>query len=130
VKNLRIPNRQFLLYCIIGAGGVSLDFTLYTLLVKTGVPYQPANAIGYASGTLLSFMLNAWINFRVTDHLGRRLASFFSVAFLGWLASALLLQLLIGRLDLDKFFSKFVTLVIVLLLQYNLNRRISFRKTT
>lgn len=131
MKHFLLQNKQFLLYCVIGASGVLLDFTAYSLLIKTQtLDYQAANAIGYTSGTLLSFILNAKFNFRVTDKIARRLLSFFSIAFLGWLASALLLQWLIGRLGYDKFFSKFAALVFVVLLQYNLNRRVSFRKTT
>lgn len=118
-------------YCIIGVSGVTLDFGLYSLLVKSGLlDYQAANAIGYSSGTLLSFILNARFNFRVTDKIPLRLASFFSVAFLGWLVSASLLYLLIGRFDFDKYLSKFATLVVVLFLQYNLNRLLSFRKAS
>lgn len=131
MKNLLRQNRQFLLYCVIGFSGVGLDFGIYSLLVKTGtLDYQAANAVGYASGTLLSFILNAKLNFRVTDKIALRLLSFFSVAFLGWLVSAGLLHLLIGRFGGNKYFSKAATLVVVVLLQYNLNRWLSFRKTS
>lgn len=131
MKNLLLQNRQFLLYCVIGASGVALDFGIYSLLVRGGVlDYQAANAVGYASGTLLSFILNARFNFRVADRLALRLVSFFGIAFLGWLVSAGLLELLVARFGWDKYLSKFATLVIVVLLQYNLNRLLSFRKTT
>jgi putative flippase GtrA len=131
VKNILLQNRQFLLYCVIGASGVTLDFGIYSLLVKTRLlDYQAANAVGYSSGTLLSFILNARYNFRVTDKIPLRLISFFSIAFLGWLVSAGLLHLLIGRFDFDKYLSKFATLIVVVLLQYNLNRLLSFRKAS
>jgi putative flippase GtrA len=130
VKNLLLQKKQFLLYCIIGASGVTLDFGMYSLLMKTKVlDYQAANAAGYAAGTLLSFILNANINFRVTDKIALRLLSFFSIAFLGWLVSAAILHLLIGGYDFNKYLSKFATLAVVILLQYNLNRMLSFRKT-
>ena len=90
--------------------------------------YQAANAVGYTSGTLLSFSLNSRLNFRVTDKIALRLASFFSIALIGWLLSAGLLQLLVGHYGLGKVISKLATLLIVVLLQYNLNRRISFHK--
>ena len=129
VKNFLLQKKQFLLYCVIGASGAALDFGIYSLLVKTKLlDYQAANAAGYAGGTLLSFILNAKFNFRVTDKIALRLIGFFGVAFLGWLASAGLLHLLIGRYGFDKYVSKFATLVVVVLLQYNLNRLLSFRK--
>jgi len=131
VKRILLAKKQFVLYCAIGAGGAGLDFGIYSLLVKTRLlDYQAANAVGYASGTLLSFLLNARFNFRVTDKIPLRLTSFISVAFLGWLVSAGLLYLLIAGFGFDKYLSKFATLIVVVLLQYNLNRLISFRKTS
>ena len=131
MKKILLQNKQFLLYCVIGASGVTLDFGIYSLLVKTRLlDYQAANAVGYSSGTLLSFILNARFNFRVTDKIPLRLTSFFSIAFLGWLVSAGLLHLLIGRFNFDKYLSKFATLIVVVLLQYNLNRLLSFRKAS
>jgi putative flippase GtrA len=131
VKNFLLQKKQFLLYCVIGASGAALDFGIYSLLVKTRLlDYQAANAVAYASGTLLSFILNARFNFRVTDKIALRFSSFFGVAFLGWLASAALLQLLIGHYGFDKYISKFAALVVVVLLQYNLNRLLSFRKAS
>jgi putative flippase GtrA len=130
VKSLLLQQKQFLLYCAIGVSGVTLDFGVYSLLVKTGLlDYQAANAVGYASGTLLSFILNARFNFRVADRLALRLASFFGVAFLGWLVSAGLLHVLIAGHGFNKYVSKLAVLVVVVLLQYNLNRLFSFRKT-
>ena len=97
VKALLLQKRQFLLYCAIGAAGSSLDFGIFWLIVHSGSRhYQIANATGYASGTLLSFILNARFNFRVSDQIALRLARFFGVGFLGWLVSAGLLHLLIG----------------------------------
>lgn len=131
MKNILLQKNQFLLYCIIGFSGVAFDFGIYSLLVKTrALNYQAANALGYASGTLLSFILNARLNFRVADKIALRLLSFCGVALLGWLVSAMLLSMLIGNYGLNMYISKLATLVVVVLLQYNLNRLLSFRKTT
>ena len=130
MKQLLLQKRQFLLYCLIGGLGSTLDFCIYSQLVHAGLAkFQVANAIGYASGTLLSFTLNAWLNFRITDRLAVRLARFLGVGLLGWLASAGLLQWLIGSAGLNPYAAKLVVLGAVVLLQYNLNRLVSFRKT-
>lgn len=130
MSNHLFQSKQFLLYCVIGFSGVGLDFGIYSLLIKTRLlDYQAANAVGYASGTLLSFVLNAKVNFRVTDRIALRLLSFAGVAFVGWLASATTLHVLIGSLQWNKYIAKAGTLVVVVLLQYNLNRLISFRKS-
>jgi putative flippase GtrA len=130
VKEIFPRNRQFILYCVIGASGVTLDFLVYSLLVKTAaLEYQAANAAGYTSGTLLSFFLNARFNFKTRDRVALRLFSFCMVALLGWAASAGTLYVLVARLGLDKYLSKLATLAVVVALQYNLNRLISFRKS-
>lgn len=130
MKELFSRNRQFILYCVIGGSGVTLDFLVYSLLLKlAGLNYQAANAAGYASGTLLSFFLNTHYNFKTRDWLALRLVSFCAVALVGYAASAGTLYLLVSQLGLDKYLSKLLTLAVVVALQYNLNRLISFRKS-
>lgn len=123
-------NRQILLYCVIGSCGASLDFLIYSAVVKWGGGhYQVANAIGYACGTALSFVLNALFNFRTSDRLPLRFISFFSVATLGWATSAGILQVTVGHWGWNKYFAKLMTTFVVVTLQYNLNRLVSFRKS-
>jgi putative flippase GtrA len=130
VKTLLQQKKQFLLYCLIGGSGTALTCLSYALLVKyAGLGYQAANAIGYAAGTLLSFVLNVQFNFHVTDKIAFRLVIFFGVAFLGWLASASLLHLLVGQWRWNAYYAYMIVIVAVVLLQYNLNRLLSFRKT-
>jgi putative flippase GtrA len=122
--------RQFFLYCLIGASGATLDFLVYSTLVKWGGGhYQIANAIGYACGTALSFILNSRFNFKTTDWMPLRVACFFGVATLGWSASASLLQITVGSFGWNKYLAKLMSIFVTVLLQYNLNRLLSFRKT-
>jgi putative flippase GtrA len=124
------PEKKFLLYCVIGASGVGLHSLIYCVFCKTELlQYQVANAVGYASGTLLAFFLNARFNFKTNDKIPLRLLSFSSIAVLGWSISAVILYLLVDRLGANKIFSLFPTLVVVVILQYNLNRLVSFHKS-
>jgi len=130
VKNFLFQRKQFLLYCVIGLSGTILDFLVYGQIVRANLlNYQAANAISYASGTMLSFILNARFNFRVTDKIPQRLLCFFLVAFLGWSVSALLLHVFIDVWGCNKYYSKLATLAVVVILQYSLNRKFSFRKS-
>ena len=134
MKNLLIDlfrsNRRLALYCLIGSTGATLDFAIYSSLVKWGGMHpQVANAVGYASGTTLSFALNALFNFKTRDWLPLRLLSFFGVAFLGWAASAGVLYMAIESLGWNKYVAKMATMIVAVLLQYNLNRLISFRSS-
>jgi putative flippase GtrA len=133
MKNLLLRlfhgNRRFFFYCVIGGCGATLDFLIYFSLVRWGGGhYQIANAIGYASGTALSFVLNAKFNFKTGDWLALRLISFFSVAIVGWSASAGILYVTVTQMGWNKYLAKLLTIVVSALLQYNLNRMLSFRK--
>ena len=124
-----LKNRRFVLYCLIGLGGATLDFLVYSGLVKWDVThYQVANGIGYASGTLLTFTSNVLFNFKTRDWLPLRFASFCGIAFIGWASSAGILYVTVGVLKLDKYVAKLATMAVAVLLQYNLNRLVSFRK--
>jgi len=130
VKNFLLQKKKFLLYCVIGASGVGLHGLIYCFFCKTELlQYQIANAVGYASGTLLTFFLNARFNFKTNDRILLRLFSFSSIAVLGWSISAVILYLLVGRLGVNKIAALFPTLVVIVIVQYNLNRLVSFRKS-
>src|SRR5277367_4268567 len=103
-------NRQFALYCVIGVCGVTLDFSVYSLLVRfANLRVQPANAIGYSAGTVLSFALNSRFNFKTRDWITLRFLSFCVVGFLGWSASAWTLSVLINRYGCNKYLAKILT---------------------
>ena len=117
---------QFLLYCLCGGIGVTTDYCVYYVALTFGVWYQAANVFGYLSGTLVSFFLNRKITFSVHDKLARRLAIFLGVAAIGYSVSALMLWLLVDTASIDARIAKLLTLPVVVLLQFFLNRRITF----
>lgn len=120
--------RKFVLYAICGGSGVLLDFATYTALLAMGIGYQPANACGYAMGTLLSFALNRHFTFQTYDNPLRRLALFFAAAGVGYLISVGMLWLLIERAAFNPLVAKIAVLGVVLVVQFSLNRAITFRR--
>lgn len=120
---------QLLRYILCGLCGVAIDLVLYFHLLAAGVEYQAANLSGYAAGTGLSFFLNRHFTFRVRDNTTRRLAMFFAVATTGYLASAVMLWILVERAGQSEEFSKILTLGLVLAIQFTANRYITFRET-
>lgn len=120
--------RQFLVYCICGGIGVSVDYAAFYLAVSNGLWYQFANVLGYASGTVVSFVLNRWITFGARDYPVRRFMLFLAVAGVGFTASAALLWVLVDVVLLDARLGKLLTLPLVVILQFSLNRRFTFHK--
>ncbi len=119
--------RRLVLYGICGGSGVALDFITFSTLVYIGVYYQAANAIGYASGTGLSFILNRRYTFDVRDAPWRRFVLFASVAFVGYCLSSAVLWLLVSHLRLPPIPAKVITLALVLIVQFGLNTTVTFR---
>jgi len=120
--------RTFVLYCFIGVGCFVTDFLVYTFFVRAlDADYQSAHAVGCLSGTIQSFILNSRFNFRVSDRLVVRFLIFFTVALLGYVTSAIVLHGLVEWFQLDRYLAKLATLGVVVFIQYNLNRRVSFR---
>jgi len=118
--------KQFLFYCLCGGIGVTTDYLIYYSALTMGLWYQGANVLGYASGTLVSFLLNRKITFAVHDKVSRRLVCFFSVAAIGFLASAFMLWLMVDVVLIDPMVAKLLTLPFVVIIQFSLNRRVTF----
>jgi putative flippase GtrA len=119
--------KELLSYCLIGGSCVLLDLLSYSALVNLGIHHQIANAAGYGLGTLISFALNRSITFKVRDKTVARLAIFSSVAGIGYIASIALLFLLVDHLGVSPIAGKIATLPVVVVLQFTLNKFITWR---
>jgi len=118
---------KFLLYCFCGGLGVSSDYVIYYLLVSSGVWYQYGNFSGYLCGTLVSFFLNRIITFDKKDLLVRRLSIFVGVASVGFAISMLMLWIMVDYIYIDPKISKLLTLPVVVVIQFILNKKITFK---
>lgn len=128
--NKRGKMRKFVLYCFCGGCGIVTDFTVYYLCISDGIWYQTANVFGYIAAGFVSFSLNAVITFDIKDRIFRRLVTFFGVASIGYLVSVLLLWFLVLIMYLDPIMAKLITLPIILVLQFTLNRKLTFHKSS
>lgn len=115
------------MYAVCGGTGVLIDLTIYSLLVERSIGYQPANFASYASGTLVSFLLNRHFTFKTYDRTLQRLGLFLATALLGYLLSSALLWVLVGIFSIHPIAAKLATLVFVLILQFSINKAITFR---
>ena len=123
--------RNLILYGVIGACTATLDFLIFTCLTHwTSIHYIVANVISCTTGILCSFLLNRQYNFKVTDHAMQRMIVFVSVGIFGMFLSSVILHFFIDNLHWDELISKLASIVIVVLIQFLLNKYISFRKYT
>ncbi|OGY45179.1 MAG: hypothetical protein A2744_01325 [Candidatus Buchananbacteria bacterium RIFCSPHIGHO2_01_FULL_44_11] len=122
-------NKRFIVYCLIGFTGVSLDFFIFYLLNnQLGIYYQYANVISVSLGIANNFVLNAFFNFKMLDKFFSRFLKFYSIGLLGLATSALCLYLMIEILTLETIVAKILTIFIVTAIQYTLNKKLTFKQ--
>ena len=121
--------RNLILYGIIGGFCAALDFGVYTLLCHFGVlPYLWANVISTHIGIFTSFLLNRSYNFKVKDKTPQRFLSFYAVGLTGLGLSSLMLWLMVDKLQWNELVCKLITIVFVSLMQFILNKYITFKQ--
>ena len=119
--------RNLVLYGVIGAMASSIDFCVYSTMILIGVNLLIANAIGVNVGIITSFCLNRRYNFKVKDHAKMRFASFYLIGMIGLAISTGMLYVAVDKLCINEFYSKLLTIVLVALIQFMLNKAITFR---
>ena len=123
--------RELIVYGMIGCTGAGMDFVIFWFLTNNvGVHYQLANVISVTFGITNNFFLNAFFNFRTTDFLFSRFVKFFGIGMLGWVLSAGLLWLFVSQFGWAKVFAKLCTIFFVTVIQFLLNKAITFRKVS
>jgi putative flippase GtrA len=128
LRSLVARHGRLLAYAVIGLSAVVVDVGLFALLASVaGVHVLLANAISTGAALVYSFALNSFGNFKVTDRLLLRFASFAAVAGVGFAVSSVMIGISVGVFGIDPLIAKAITLPVVLALQYTLNASVTFR---
>lgn len=129
ILNIYSRFRNLILYGIIGGVSAGIDFIIFYALTTLGeVYYLFANIISVSFGISISFILNKKYNFKVNDKVLKRFMIFISVGLSGMLLSSVLLYVFIDILYFEKMVSKFLSIVFVVLIQFFVNKFITFKK--
>jgi putative flippase GtrA len=122
--------KSFILYSLIGSTGASLDFLLFLLFTNVfDWNIFVANIISVSLGVIDSFVLNVLFNFKVRDKLFLRFISFYSIGMVGLGLSSLILKIFVSDLGFERTIVKFLSIIVVVIVQYSLNKLISFRES-
>ena len=119
---------KFLRYIVIGL--VCLFFELlifYIFLSYTNLNVFISNTIALIVGILIAFNLNAYFNFKIYDNYLSRMIKSFMVYFSGIILSNLMLHFFLSYAS--AMVSKILTLPIILIYQYLLNAKWTFRES-
>ena len=129
VRELIRDNSHFIKYSLIGVVGVTLDMVLFVFLTQWMLwPYLIANAVSVSLGITNNFFFNAYFNFKTTDKMWRRYASFVAVGLFGLLLSSFLLVVFINIALFSQITAKALTIGLVAIAQYILNKNITFKR--
>lgn len=128
LRDLYFRFRNLILYGMIGGFCAALDFGVYSLLCLWGImPYLWANVISIHVGIFTSFVLNRSLNFKVKDKAAIRFLSFYAVGLVGLGISELMLYILVSVGSWNEMVCKLITIVVVALVQFFLNKYITFK---
>lgn len=128
IRQLLLKFREIIMYGIIGVTCIFIDFIIYTILCNFIDNYQIANICSVIVGILCSFTLNRAFTFKVRNHTFRRLQLFFLVGMFGLGISSFILFILVENLFTSETTAKLIAIVIVSLIQFLLNKFVTFRK--
>ena len=128
IKQLYFQFREIILYGIIGGFCAALDFGIYTLL-GLWIPYLWANIVSVHCGIFCSFFLNRSLNFKVKDKTPLRFTIFYLVGLSGLALSEGLIWLTASHSGWNPLAAKLLTVAVVAIYQFVLNKFITFRRT-
>ena len=128
IHNLWSRFRELILYGLIGGFCAALDFGVYTML-GLWIPYLWANVLSVHCGIFTSFFLNRSLNFKVKDKAPLRFTIFYLVGLSGLALSEGLIWLLASQFAWNPILAKLLTVFVVALYQFLLNKFITFKKS-
>lgn len=121
-------HRTLILYFFIGASASFLDVVgFYLFHSRMGIVSTLATTYSVAIATVYAFLLNAHFNFKQTDRFLFRFLSYSFVSGVGLGISALILWFFNVRMGFDGNLIKILSLPIVFVVQYLLNKTVTFQ---
>jgi len=123
-----ILQNKLIMYGLIGGVASAIDVGLFLVFHELlGTSALLAHSISIPISAVYSFGCNAWFNFKKTDKILFRAASFAFIVFLGYLLGAFIIWLVETYTGFNGTVGKFVSLPAVFIFQFILNSKISFR---
>jgi len=122
--------RQFVKYGLVGASNTLLTFITYTVLEKlVGVNYLIALPLGYAVGSLNSYVLNRHWTFQAADIAHTTAGTRFAIVqVVAIVANELLLYVLVHHAGIEKIAAQAILTVPVLAVTFFANRWWTFAR--
>lgn len=120
-------HQNFINYGVIGVSAIVVDVTFFMLFFNVfHVTPLGSTVLSVSIAMVYAFTLNAVFNFKTKDYIKTRFFSYAVVSFLGMLASAVIIKLLIS-FAIDANIAKILSLPPIVILQYLFNKAVTFK---
>ncbi|MBF0753749.1 MULTISPECIES: GtrA family protein [Jeotgalicoccus] len=120
--------KEFIKYCMIAAVGGIIDLLLFIMLhTYTGIHIQIVNLVSMFTGVTTNFILNYHFNFKAHSKFFRRYFSFLTIGTAGFLVVSIAVFIFVQQLGWNAIIVKISATMFATVIQYLLNRYISFR---
>lgn len=120
--------KEILLYGIFGLTTVGINLLIYKLFLNINMQYVFASVISYIIASIVSYYLNLFFVFKNKllsfNKEVIRLIKYFSVRIGSIILDTVLLMVSVELFKFDKFFSKIIISVIIILVTYIFNKLI------
>ena len=121
--------KQLVGYILIGLLGFVVDFGVFLILTHFfNFNVEWANFISSSCGLINNFIWNSFANFKVHDKLLLRFILYYLVGQVTTLFTTLCLFIFVTKLGYDKFVVKVIATFVATLIQFVINKVITFRK--
>jgi putative flippase GtrA len=124
---LRLLRSSFVKYGIVGVLGLLVDMGFFYLFHEVlDINYILSNVMSSSLAVIHNFILNSFFTFKVKDKLLMRFVSFYLIALAGMVLSSGLLALMIDVVHMNAMVAKFISVMVVALIQYFVNKKLTF----
>jgi putative flippase GtrA len=123
-------HRTVVLYFFIGSSAAVVDYGVFLALFNIAdIQSVHATVVSIGVATIYGFLLNAKYNFKINDKIFFRFISYSVVSGIGMLFSVAFLYVFNVRMGFDGNIMKLLSLPFIFVIQYTLNKAVSFRKS-
>ena len=120
--------KHFVMYVLIGIVAVGSDNVIFNYLRNFNLSMYVSNFISVNCGLTVSFICNTFINFKKADNLVKRGRYFFIIGYIGMSISMVFLHYRVIFINISESLTKLISTAISGLMQFTLNKVITFRE--
>lgn len=129
----KIMNREVISYLIFGVLTTLVNWAVYGIMLRAGIDYRVANAAAWAVSVLFAFLVNKLYVFQSRSwglgFVTRELGAFVACRGVSGIMEMAFMIMMVSWLRMDKYVSKVIVSVIVVIANYVFSKLFIFRKS-